>query len=449
MMRPIISLFVNHLLQHALGLISSILAARLLGVELRGVVVIVVAASTLGMTISQLGLPQALNFHLARSRGQRETLGAALAVCFRMIPLILLVAVVFFILAAWLGGTTLLRGLPTNLVVAAFLFAVAMTGQEVVIRLLLGLHDYSMRNVVNVLQPALTATMLAIFWLGGLTLQPWHLAIGYVVFTTISVCVGAAAIKRKHTAVVGTLPLDWKRDYVGYGLKFYPSLLVNMLNYRADAFLVNAFLGSAAVGLYATGVVMTEVLLFLPHTVNFVFFNHISRAPMEERHGLTVRTLGFSLCSVSAGAAVLAIALPFLIPTLYGQDFAPATPVAMWLLPGMAALTVVKVLTHAVAGCDKPEYATYTTVVGLVATLALDFWLIPTHGILGAAWASLAGYSVWAAATTFLYLRIVRVGPVRFTAEVLTAPIFVLFAWLRPSTSRRRHAPELVNLEAR
>jgi O-antigen/teichoic acid export membrane protein len=447
MLRQVASLFLNHMLQHALGLAGSILAARLLGVELRGVVVIVVVAATLGMTVSQLGLPQALNYQLSRARNRREVLGQALAVCLRLTPIIVLIAAVFFGLSAWLARTTLLHGLSTGLIVASFFYALAMTGNEVVMRLLLGLHDYRMRNVVNVLQPALSVAMLAAFWVCGWTLQPWHLAAAYAGFTVLSAAIGAWAIRRNYAPALERLPADWRHQYVGYGVKFYPSLLVNMLNYRVDAFLVNAFLGSAAVGLYATGVAMTEMLLFLPHTVNYVFFNHISLAPEDERHRLTARTLGFSLYAVAAGAVVLAVLLPTLIPWLYGVDFAPATPAALWLLPGMAALTVVKVLTHAVAGCGKPEYATYTTIVGLIAIVALDVWLIPRHGIVGAAWASWAGYSVWAVAVAFLYLRVVHVTPGRFALDVLMAPVSWLLArgWL--SAPRPQPAPELVELE--
>jgi O-antigen/teichoic acid export membrane protein len=434
MLRQVASLFLNHLLQHALGLAGSILAARLLGVELRGVVVIVAVAATLGMTVAQLGLPQALNYNLSRARGRKEVLDQSLAVCVRLLPWIILCAVAFFSLTYLFGRTSFFNGLSTELILASFLFTLAMTGQEVVVRLLLGLHDYPMRNIVNLMQPALTVTMLAGFWISGLQLRPLHLAAGYVGFTLLAVGVGAYYIRSKYKPARVPVPAEWKQDYVGYGLKFYPSLLVNLLNYRADTFLVNAFLGTAAVGLYATGVAMTEVLLFLPHTVNFVFFNHISREQDEgKRVRLTARTLGFSLYAVGIGAAILAVLLPVLIPWLYGPDFAPGVPAALWLLPGMMALTVVKVLTHAVAGCGRPEYATYTTLVGLAATLALDCWLIPRYGIVGAAWASLAGYSIWGAAVAVLYIRLVRITPMRLALDILAAPL----GWLRQRAQER------------
>src|SRR5262249_24535436 len=143
-------------------------------------------------------------------------------------------------------------------------------------------------------------------------------------------------------------------------------------------------------------------------------------------------TLGASLYLVVAGGVVLGLVLPFVLPFLYGADFAPAVPAALWLLPGMAALTVVKVLTHAVAGCGRPEYATYTTLVGLAAILALDIWLIPSHGIVGAAWASSAGYSLWAAAVVFLYCRALKVTAVQLIAGTLTAPL----TWLHHKRQR-------------
>jgi O-antigen/teichoic acid export membrane protein len=415
------------MLHHAVGMVASILIARLLGPQLRGVVVAAIATATVVASVCQLGLPQALNYNLARTQDRTIALNQALAVCVRLTPVILLCVAAAYLALGAIARDSVLRGLSLGLTIASLGYCLATIAQEIQLRLLVGLEDYTWRNVLILIPPILVLVLAIGYSALDRPMSPLSVTIGYGMFTLASVLVGSVYLWWRYRPTLGTAPpKDWTHTYLGYGLKFCPSLIVNMLNYRADTFIVNALLGSAALGLYATGVGMAEVLLFLPHAVNFVFFTRISSASAAERHALTVKTLGASLYLVTLGGILLGILIPYALPVLYGSAFRSSVGVSLCLLPGMLALTIVKILTNAVAGCGRPEFASYTTSIGLVATIALDLILIPRFGILGAAWASVLSYVLWAIVVSLFYVRLMKAPGLRFTIDVLLAPL----AWL-------------------
>jgi O-antigen/teichoic acid export membrane protein len=437
MLRQLASVFVNHILLYALGLVGAVLIARLLGPEGRGLVVMAVVTANLGMCLCQLGLPQALNYHLSRAPDRRAELGHALGVGARLAPFLLGITVLFYGSAFLFARSSVLQGLTPGLVLASFVLSLMVTGQETLARTLVGLEDYRTRNLLLLCQPVLLLLALVAFWVSGTPLTPLAVTWLYVSAVAVGLVLGGARLGRAYRPSLDlAVPPDWKKTYLGYGLKFYPSLIINVLNYRADTFVVNALLGTEAVGLYDTGVRVTELLLFFPHTVNWVFFTRVASAEGGRQHALTAMTLGASLYLVLAGAVVLAVLIPFGIPLFFGANFAPAVAPALWLLPGIVVLTAVKILANAVAGCGRPEYATCTTLVGLAGMLALDFVLIPPFGIVGAAWASVVGYSLWAAALVALYLRLVRVSAGKLLADAVVEPV----AWLRHDGWRKLSA---------
>lgn len=69
------------------------------------------------------------------------------------------------------------------------------------------------------------------------------------------------------------------------------------------------------------------------------------------------------------------------------------------LLPGVVAYIAVKVLAAYLVGVGRLRITVIVSLIGLIATLALDFTLIPRLGAVGAAIASSVSYSLSAVVT--------------------------------------------------
>jgi O-antigen/teichoic acid export membrane protein len=105
-----------------------------------------------------------------------------------------------------------------------------------------------------------------------------------------------------------------------------------------------------------------------------------------------------------AAVVVLAFAGEPLIIYFFGAEFAGAVPAFQILLIGLAAHGADGVLSGYNVGIGRPEFNTYTALAGLLVTVAGNLLLIPSYGLIGAAIASSAAYTVKAATFTAIFL---------------------------------------------
>ncbi len=411
MFADLASVFRNQILVVGIGMISGVLSARLLGPEQRGVMVAAVLVAGLVAAAAHLGLPYAVIYNVSGAEDQRSGLAQTLGVCLRMLPINLLVVVSLYGLAYRFGSTTVLKGLSAHVVLASLALSIASLLQTLNVSFLSGVQDFRARNLVTFLPVFVVALIVAACWVGSLPVSAFGLVCANCAATALAIVAGWVRLRTRHgAAALLRLAPGWERRYLTYGLKFQVALIAQGLNYRLDSLILNSIAGNRDLGFYSVAVAATEVLLLIPTAVTFVLYPKVSSLTGGDRNRVTLLTLGSSLYLVVGAAAVLAVLLPWLIPLLYGGRFAPAIPAAYWLLPGMISLTVVKVLCHVLAGFGRPEYATYTTAVGLFFTVPLDFLLIPRMGIVGAAFASTVAYSAAAVAAFGFYRRCVSVA---------------------------------------
>jgi O-antigen/teichoic acid export membrane protein len=89
---------------------------------------------------------------------------------------------------------------------------------------------------------------------------------------------------------------------------------------------------------------------------------------------------------------------------LFGQEFAGAVPAFQIQLIGLAAHGADGVLAGYNVGIGRPEFNTYTALVGLVVTVIGDLLFIPPYGLIGAAAVSSVAYTVKALTFTVIFL---------------------------------------------
>ncbi len=429
MLRKILSVLINNVLVFVLGLVYTVISARMLGPGLRGILVVAVLVPTWIAVLSLLGLPQSLVYNLSRRDQSPDSLDEAIAISIRYLAVAMVVALLFYFAMA---RSPVLRGLPVPLQLWSLALCGGLLAEGVVLSILAGLQDFPWRNATALIRPLLVALALAAGWLSKTQLSPVLIVQVMTAAALLGFMVGCTYVAIAFRPSVGVrIPADWLQNYGWYGLKVYSATFAQAVNYRLDTLIVNAQLGSREVGLYSAGVGAAELLLFVPISVAFVFYPRITAAPDETRDRTTLITLGASLYIVIVGACLLTAALPWLLPVIFGRAFSSAVIAAQWLMPGMAALTVVRILSYACAGVGRPEYATYTTLVGVFATIPLDLVLIPRSGIVGAAIASSIAYSLSAAVVLTLYLRLRRISRVEAIDGIVVQPLKWLTAMWR------------------
>ncbi|NOX36610.1 MAG: oligosaccharide flippase family protein [Calditrichaeota bacterium] len=200
-------------------------------------------------------------------------------------------------------------------------------------------------------------------------------------------------------------PLVWDREItfasVRYGTKIMLSNLLTFLNYRVDIFLVGYFLTKEMVGWYYVALIVSEKLLYLTQSTSTIFFPAASQSTQQQsKTPIISRT---NLMLVALGSLVLGILAPWGLPLVFSDKYLNSVPPLLWLLPGVVALTLPKVLSADFYARGRPELSLYTGLVNFVLNVILNIFLIPRWGIVGAAISSSVGYLVAAALMAFYY----------------------------------------------
>ncbi|MEA2656880.1 MAG: hypothetical protein QOI23_2245, partial [Chloroflexota bacterium] len=248
-----------------------------------------------------------------------------------------------------------------------------------------------------------TFALQAILALAG-RLDP-TLALGaWLVGASLGAIVGFSVASR-HVRLRFGLDRNVLRRLLGFGLKGYVANLLMFFNYRLDSLIVNALLGVASVGIYSIAVAIAEVIWNVAGALSTVMFPHISSLDRKAANRLTPvvsRNVWFLTLLAVIGAAVLG---RWVIEFVFGPVMVAAVEPLLLLLPGILALSGAKVLASYLSGIGRPIYATWIAGGSVIATVALDLFLIPRYGIAGAAAASSVVYTLTAVATLVVFRK--------------------------------------------
>jgi O-antigen/teichoic acid export membrane protein len=188
------------------------------------------------------------------------------------------------------------------------------------------------------------------------------------------------------------------RTMMGYSFRIYVATLMSYLVIRIDMLLVNGMLGAAEAGKYAVAVALADGMVMIPAAVGLNLFPRVASGGAIETSAEVFRAVGLLFALVCAAAAPLA---GLSIRLLYGAQFADATALFLWLLPGVYCLGMVTILAHHFAGRGFPREAMLVWFVALGVNLAINLTLLRGHGTVVAPIASSVAYAL-------LYLLHVR-----------------------------------------
>ncbi|MDW7709336.1 MAG: flippase [Deferrisomatales bacterium] len=370
------------------GVIASVLIARLLGVSGRGVYAVAGAVSALGIQLANLGLHAANTYYVARDRAKLPLLiGNSLAVS-AIAGLVL--GVLAWVVAEVQPDLLPVRGSLLALCVASIPLGLA---NLLLKSLLLGVHDVTAYNKVELANTAVVAGAVVILFLVGVARVE-------AVFAAIPVAAALCTVlslRRLASAGGGPVAVDLSvvGPMLGYGVKGYGAALMSFLVLRIDFLMVKQMLGEAEAGLYSVAVSMAELIYILPVIVGTILFPKlVATACLCERWQQTRRAAMYVLL-VSSVVGLLAITVVKpVVRLLYGVDFLPAVEPFIWLMPAILLLSVTTILNNYLAAAGMPWIVVAAPAAGTALNVLLNWQLLPQFGIVGASIASGAAYGL-------------------------------------------------------
>lgn len=383
------------------ALATSVILARWLSVENRGLYAVAMTVALTTAVFAQLGWNSAAVYLLRRVRAAP---GEVVSVVLAAVSAIALLAVG----VGWLGRSYLMTwfmpGAPALLLALALAMVPARLLGASFAGVARGLGRFDLSNGYQ-LGLALgtlgtVAAVLSLFpgrvelvfgWVVGLEWLAAVLLLGWVVWI--------AGIRGKPA-------WRWLADGQRFGAKSYLQALSRQLHERIDIFMLAYFIQDPApIAQYVIAVGVVQQLRLFPDAIASVLFPSIAGLREEQASGFTSRLSRHSVAWVGLMALVLLPSGPFLVPALYGAEYRPAITLFVVLLPGAAFFTVHRVISRYFTAIDRQQVNVATQFAGSFVNVLLNLVLIPRFGVLGAAVASLLSYTLGAVLIAMAYKR--------------------------------------------
>jgi O-antigen/teichoic acid export membrane protein len=186
------------------------------------------------------------------------------------------------------------------------------------------------------------------------------------------------------------------------GLPFaYAGAMITLL-FQVDAVLLERMRGALEVGFYRAPVLVLEGLTLVPRILGYALIPAMAALAASQPARVTAL--------YERGARyLLAVALPVgifgiveadrFVALLFGPHYVPSAPVARVLIPAAGFLFLSNFGETTLACIDRWRAIVITSTLALVLNVALNLAWIPRHGMMGAAWATLAAEGVYFATT--------------------------------------------------
>lgn len=394
-----------------LQLATGVLVVRSLGAEGKGVLVILTSSAALIAALGQLGLPTAGIYYLQSGKYGERTLLANYMVVVTMVSLL----VTFFaVYGGDLFATAFLEGVDVD--TAALSLALASVPvlmiNAYISTLLLAKGDswqYAQLTIgANLLSLLLTiGLVIVLHWGVAGALLATLLAQGFMLAPRLWVLYRSTRGQpwRPGLAVLSAM--------LHFGLKHYAGTVSSLVFKRSSSFLVAYYLNVQAVGYFSVAVTAQETILSIPRAVNTLLHGAATRQAAGSAM-LVARATRTILWLMLVACCALALVSPWLVPLLYGPDFAQAVPPLWIMLASAVLLGFASNIQAYFTSIARPGLSGGFVTIGGLTSLLLSFWLIPTAGIVGAALAIFFGALVTAILDLVWFVRLSRM-PVRST----------------------------------
>jgi len=395
--------FVTRIFLIGIGLITSVIIARVLGPEGRGLYAVAATIAAMGIQFGNLGLHASNTYYVA----QRP----------EFLPYLVSNSLVASFGAGSLGSIALLgilskwphlvqiNGPLLILALASIPFGLAYLLFQ---NLLIGIQDIRSYNRIEIGNRLLTLALMA----GVISLNVGNMETLFSAYLFALLFSFVWSFRQLKCRFSSTFSLSFSlfKTHIRYGLKAYVAALFAFFVLRADLLIIQYMLGAEQIGFYSIAVSTADLIYLAPTIIGTILFPKLSSMRNDEERWAYTRRV---IWRVGGGMTLISFPIIFfskpLIHFLYGKDFVPAVPALVWLMPGIVMLSMNTIFMNYFASTGMPWITVYSPAFAVLLNIGLNIQFLPVFGIVGASLASDIAYGVMLMAS-LLFLKRKKVG---------------------------------------
>lgn len=370
MFKKIVGTAGSRMIIAAIGLMIAVMNAKYLGPEGLGTIGLIILGITIILLVSNFIGGPTLVYLFPRENN------------FKLIAVSYLWAVIVIVLFGII--LQFLHFVPVEYTYHILLLSLIYSFFSVNLYFLIGSQRIKQHNVITTIQQVIQFGGLILYFI--VLKRPSVLIFVYILYVSFIFTLLSSSWyvfrKIKKSDLYGLAPI-FKR-ILKLGSFVQVAFAIQMLNYRLSYYIIDSFIGRRGLGLFHFGNQLAEGTWVVGKSVSIVQYSGISNSnDPEYAKRLTIQLMKLTFVA-SLAILLFFIVLPESVFALIGKSYTGTKLIILSLTVGIMSNAVAMMFSHYFAGLGKPHHNTVGSSIGLIFTLSLGFWLIPTYGILGA-----------------------------------------------------------------
>jgi O-antigen/teichoic acid export membrane protein len=378
--------FITRICLIGIGLATSVIVARALGPEGRGLYAVAATIGAIGVQFGNLGLHASNTYYVARDRTILPALiGNTIVVSFVFGGVGILLS--WIILALW-PQLAPVHGL---LLILSLIWVPFGLAYMLLQNLLIGIQNIRAYNKIEISTKILSVVLIGfIVFLKNVTVEEVFLA------GLIALFISFLWASWRLLRIFPDLPIPsfaLFKENIQYGIKAYLAAFFAFLILRVDLLMVKYILSAKEAGYYSIAVSMADMVFMLPLVIGTILFPKLSAMASNQEKWAFTRKVAVSVGWVMAVAvSIAALTSKEIVKTLFGTAFIPAVPAFLWLMPGIFMLSITSIFSSYIASQYIPLVLVILYFLIAIINMVLNWLLLPILGIVGASISSSISY---------------------------------------------------------
>jgi len=378
--------FVTRICLIGIGLATSVIVARALGPEGRGLYAVAATIGAIGVQFGNLGLHASNTYYVARNRTILPALVSnTIVVSFAFGGVGILLS--WIILSLW-PQLAPVHGLLLILSLIWIPFGLAYMMLQ---NLLIGIQNIRAYNKIELTTKILGVGLIGfIVFLNTVTVEKVFLA-GLVALFISFLWAFWYLLRETHNFPKPSFALF--KENIQYGIKAYLAAFFAFLILRVDMLMVKYILSAEEAGYYSIAVSIADMVFVLPLVIGTILFPKLSAMASNREKWAFTRKVTVSVALVMVVVVSIAAFISReIVRFLFGTAFMPAVPAFIWLMPGIFMLSMTSIFSSYIASQYIPLILVILYFLIAIINMVLNWFLLPILGIIGASISSTISY---------------------------------------------------------
>ena len=224
-----------------------------------------------------------------------------------------------------------------------------------------------------------------------------YTAYGFILFVSF------ISIRKEFTSFSFTDIKAVLNQMIKLGFTAQFSNIITFINYRFSYYILKLIFDDSVVGIFSVGIAISEAMWLMSKSIALIQYTKI----VNEEDVVKSQKMTFKMSKLSFWITLVFVLVAFLLPDvffsqLFGAEFIESKYVIYAMSLGIVSIAVSTTFSHYFGGVGKFSINNNASIVGLIFTIGLTYFMAKEYGMIGAGISASISYF---ASAVYLYFK--------------------------------------------